>query len=181
MHLKEILTAFTIDIVMLAGMALPVLITGPRFKKSPDGWMRSWILGAVSGIFMVLLAIWYLGTETPSGYRGFRSPAFRWGMGGYGLIGGVFAVLMGTFATDAARTTSEARTSFLVVSIATLLLLLALGTPFAHLLTWPKSPWLRMLIAPVSLVLLVAALSPLARAATWIALRFAASAKEKSL
>jgi hypothetical protein len=130
---------------------------------------------------MVALAIWYLGTQTPSGCEGFRSSAFRWGMGGYAVIGGLMSFLMGTFATDAARTTSEARKSFLVVSIPTLLLILAIGIPFAHLLTWPQSPRLRMLIAPVTLVLLAGAASPLARAASWIASRFRASPEEKSL
>jgi len=179
-HLKEILTAFAIDLAMLAGLSVPLLILGPRFKKSPQGWIRSLLLGGFFGIVMVLLAIGYLGTRTPTGFEGFRSPAFRWGMSGYGLIGVPMALLMGTFATDAARTSAEARKSFLVVSVSTLLILLALGMPFAYLLTWPQSPWRRLLIAPLTLVLLVAATSPLARAASWMVSRFASTPKDES-
>ena len=171
MHLREILTAFTIDVVMMAGIALPLLIIAPRLKQSPLSWITTFLMGGFSGAIMVALAIWYLGTQGSSGFGGFYTSSFWWGMGGFGLIGGFMAFLMGIFGTDAARTNAEARRSFLVVSIATLCLILALGTPFAYLLTWPRGSWMRLLIAPVALVLLVSAVSPLAGAANWIAER----------
>jgi peptidoglycan/LPS O-acetylase OafA/YrhL len=178
-HLREILTAFTIDVVMMAGIALPTLIIAPRLKQSSRSWIGSTLIGGISGAIMVALAIWYLGTQGSSGYGGFHTSSFWWGMGGFGLIGGFMALLMGTFGTDAGRTNSEARKSFLVVSIATLCLVLALGTPFAYLVTWPRFPWMRLLIAPVALVLLVSAVSPLAGAASWITARLGGPAKEK--
>jgi len=178
-HVREILTAFTIDVVMMAGIALPLLIIAPRLKQSPLSWIGAYLMGGFSLTIMVALAIWYLGTQSSSRFGGFYTSSFWWGMGGFGLVGGFMALLMGTFGTDAARTESEARKSFLTVSIATLCLILALGTPFAYLLTWPRVSWMRLFIAPVALVLLVSAVSPLAGAANWIAARLGMPTKEK--
>lgn len=179
MHLREILTAFTIDVVMMAGIAVPPLIIAPRLKQSSRSWIGTSLIGGFSGAIMLALAICYLGTQGSSGFGGFHTSSFWWGMGGFGLLGGFMALLMGTFGTDAARTMTEARRSFLVVSIATLCLILALGMPFAYLLTWPRVSWMRLLIAPVALILLVSAVSPLAGAASWIAARLGAPTKEK--
>jgi len=106
-HLREILTAFTIDVVMMAGIALPLLIIVPRLKQSPLSWIGTYLMGGFSWTIMVALAIRYLGTQGSSGFGGLYTSSFWWGMGGFGFVGGFMALLMGTFGTDAARTESE--------------------------------------------------------------------------
>jgi hypothetical protein len=184
--LRELFTALAIDVVMLLGMVLPLFFPGSRFQALPlRAPIRSWIkvlaIGWVSGATMVLLSIWYLGTHGSSGYQGFWAAGFWWGMAGFGLMGGFLSLLMGVFATDSARTNKESWTSFLMVSTATLAITLALGVPFAYLLTWPRFWVMRLLIGPGALIVLIAAASPVVGVAGWFAERFGPSRKANRL
>jgi len=184
--LRELFTAFAIDAVMLVGIFLPLLLPWARFQAIPlrtslQSWIRVLVLGWVSGAMMVLLSIWYLGTHGSSAYQGFWAPSFWWGMAGFGLIGGFLSLLLGVFATDSARTNKESMTSFSMVSTATLAITLALGVPFAYLLTWPRVWWMRLLIGPGALILLIGAASPVVGMAGWVAERFGASRKANRL
>jgi len=93
-------------------------------------------------------------------------------MAGFGLMGGFLSLLLGVFATDSARTSKESLTSFSVVSTATLAIILAVGVPFAYLLTWPRFWGMRLLIGPGALILLIAAASPVVGVAGWVAEHF---------
>jgi len=178
--LRELFTALAIDAVLLAGLFLPQVLPWARlqplsFRSPLHSWIRVLILGWGSGAVMVLLSIWYLGTHGSSGYQGFRAPSFWWGMAGFGLLGGFLSLLMGVFATDSARTPQESRTSFGIVSTATLAITLALGVPFAYGLTWPSVGWMRLLIGPGALIVLISAASPVVGVAGWVAKQLGAS------
>ena len=104
---------------------------------------------------LVLVVSW-LGRRL--GWGVFGSAPFLWGMSGFVLIGGFFALLIGTFATDAPTSTAA---NFWIAFAATFLLIASFGLPFACLVSWPATLWLRPLLAPLVLVGLVSLISPL--------------------
>jgi hypothetical protein len=145
--------------VMIAGGLLPTL-AGAALKRS-HGAVTA--LGAAGfGAGAIAVAIW-IGVRL--GWHVYASSTLLWGLSGFAFLGFLLAVLMGTFATDAPRPAAAKRRAFTLVFTVAFLGSLAIGLPFAAFVSWPRTPWLRPLLAPASLLVLMTLLTPLGRLA----------------
>jgi hypothetical protein len=160
----ELLRAAGADGVLIAGVGLPFLLL--RLTKSPKAVGLLSVAGFGVAAFFVFR---WLIAQSPLGAGLFVSASFLWAMAGFSLFGFCVAVIMGTFATDAPRSPAETRKMFWIGFSATLGALVVLGVPFACLVRRPETLWLRPLLAPYSLFVIIALISPISAVMNFVA------------
>ncbi len=155
LNYTEWLLALAADGVMVGGAMLPLIAW--RAAKSAAARSVITALCLISFAAALVLVIAWLGRRL--GFGVFGSAPFLWGMSGFVLIGGFFALILGTFATDSPTSTAA---NFWRMFVGTFVVFTAFGVPFASLVSWPTTLWLRALLAPMVLILIVLVSSPIA-------------------
>lgn len=167
--LNETLTALAASGVLLSGLVVPLLTLGWAQSKAARAAITVFaLLGYFATATMVVV---WLAKRSALGWGLFGSSPFLWAMGGFVLLAAFLALMLGTFATDAPRPRAQTLAAFWITFVATLLVFIGVGIPFAALVSRPATLWLRPLLAIGALFAIVMVASPLASFASWIASR----------